>query len=120
MKDGEEIYVELNKVNAVEIMMKVRGERAYGMQRDYFNDPNIIGRTREGADEKPGSGCAVLLSNDKAGSQLMLAGARHAHTTFTDCCGGRTEKIEPDAAGQGEFFVNGRSVSVWIPEATGG
>lgn len=119
MKDGKEIYVELNKVNAVESMMKVRRELAYGMQRDYFNDPNIIGWTREGADEKPGSGCAVLLSNAEAGSQIMLVGARHAHKTFTDCCGGRSEKVKLDAAGQGEFFVNGRSVSVWIPEATG-
>lgn len=120
MKDGEEVYVELNKVNAVETMMKVRKDLAYGMQRDYFNDPNIIGWTREGADERPGSGCIVLLSNAESGSQTMSAGERHAHKTFVDCCGGRPEKVKLDASGQGEFFVNGRSVSVWIPEANSG
>ncbi|WP_152266564.1 alpha-amylase [Agriterribacter humi] len=116
MKDNNKVYVELNKVDAVENMMKVRKDLAYGTQRDFFDDPNTIGWTREGIDEKGGSGCAVLLSNAGEGSKTMLLGARHANKIFMDCCGGRSEKVKLNDAGEGEFFVNGRSVSVWIPE----
>ena len=116
MKDNKEVHVELNKVEAVETMITVRKSLAYGMQRDFFDHPNTIGWTREGADDKAGSGCAVLLSNAGEGSKTMLLGERHANKTFVDCCGGRSEKVKLNDAGEGEFFVNGRSVSVWLPE----
>jgi alpha-amylase len=112
----EEVYVELNKVEVLEKMMTVRKALAYGTQRDFFDHPNTIGWTREGIDEKPGSGCAVLLSNGAEGSKNMLVGQRHAGKTFVDCCGGRTEKVILNEAGEGTFFVNGGSAAVWVPE----
>ena len=112
----EEVYVELNKVEVLEKMMMVRKDLAYGTQRDFFDHPNTIGWTREGIDEKQGSGCAVLLSNGAEGSKNMLVGQRHAGKTFVDCCGGRTERVILNEVGEGTFFVNGGSAAVWVPE----
>ncbi|HRP57035.1 alpha-amylase [Agriterribacter sp.] len=112
---NEEAYIELNKVAALEKMMVVRKDLAYGMQRDFFDHPNTIGWTREGTDEKPGGGCAVLLSNGGEGSKNMLVGERHAGKTFVDCCGGRPEKITLNEKGEGTFFVNAGSAAVWVP-----
>lgn len=112
--DGQEIYVELNSIEAVGKMMKVRKLLAYGPQHDYFNQPNVIGWTREGVDEKPFSGCAVLLSNGEENQEQLFVGLRNANKTYVDVCGGRPEMVTVDENGLGTFFVHGRSVSVWV------
>lgn len=114
MQDGMEVYVELNRIPAVGTMMKIRKLLAYGPQHDYFSHANMIGWTREGVDEKASSGCAVLLSNGEDGQEEMSLGIRNANKTFVDVCGNRAEKVTLDENGVGVFFVNGRSVSVWI------
>lgn len=116
LKEDKEVYVELNTLDVVEVMMKVRKNLAYGVQRDYFNDANMVGWTREGTDEQHGSGCAVLLSNAAERSQVMFVGERLANKTFRDCCGGRSEKVTLNDAGEGAFYVSGGCVSVWILE----
>lgn len=116
VQDGMEVYVELNSIPAVGTMMKVRKHLAYGPQNDYFSHANMIGWTREGLDEKPFSGCAVLLSNGDQGQEEMSLGVRNANKTFVDVCGNRAEKVTLDENGAGVFFVNERSVSVWINE----
>lgn len=115
-KDNKEIYVELNKVDCLENMLLVRKELSYGTQRDYFDHPNTIGWTREGTDAKKSSGCAVILTNGSAGNKNMEMGKRHAGKTFVDSCGFRKEKVMINEKGWGEFFVNDRSVSVWIQD----
>jgi alpha-amylase len=114
-KDGEEVYVELKSVGCLETMMKLRKEIAYGLQRDYFDHPNTIGWTREGADEKSGSGCAVVITNGSAGNKTMEIGKKHAGKVFVDACG-RPEKVRINEEGWGDFFVNDKSASVWIAE----
>lgn len=115
-QDGEEIYIELNRIEAVGTMMKVRNRLAYGPQHDYFINENLIGWTREGIAEKPHSGCAVLISNNEEGQEELYLGPGNAHKTYVDVCGGRPEKVTLDNEGKGRFFTNGRSVSVWIQE----
>ncbi|HKO79292.1 MAG TPA: alpha-amylase, partial [Chitinophagaceae bacterium] len=113
-KDGEEIYVELNGVPSLELMLKVRKELAYGMQRDYFDHSNTIGWTREGVKEKKGSGCAVVITNGSAGNKVMEIGKKYAGRIFVDITGGRLEKVKINKDGWGEFFVADKSVSIWI------
>lgn len=115
-QNGEEVYVELNKIEAVGTMMKVRRHLAYGRQHDYFSNPNMIGWTREGIEEKPGSGCAVLLSNADEAQEEMYLGPANANKTYIDVCGGRQERVTLNEEGKGIFFTNGRSVSVWVAE----
>jgi alpha-amylase len=112
-KNGEEIYVELNSVPQLGWMIKARKHAAYGTQRDYFDHVNTIGWTREGVDDKPGSGLAVVLTNGSAGHKTMELGAPHAGKEFVDLCG-IPDKVRINEKGVGEFPVNERSLSVWV------
>jgi alpha-amylase len=109
--EGEEICVQLNNVTEVELLMKVRKTLAYGVQRDYFDDPNIIGWSRQGTDR---TGCAVLISNGKAGSKLMSMGEVNAGKTMIDLCGNIEDQVTLNENGEGVFQVKSRSISVWI------
>lgn len=114
--DGKDVYIELNGITCVENMLRVRKELLHGLQRDYFDHGNTVGWTKEGTDDIPLSGCAVLITNGSAGNKKMETGKRHSGKTFIDVCGGRQEKVPIDENGFGEFFVNEKSVSVWVNE----
>lgn len=98
----------------LEILLKARKYFAYGMQRDYFDDPNIIGWTREGDFEHPDSGMAVILSDNVGGGKQMNVGSRLAKHTLYDCTGNIKEPVYVDQDGNGIFYCDGGSVSVWI------
>jgi alpha-amylase len=116
--DGEEVEVWLEKCPHLEQLLVARKLYAYGTQRDFFEAPNCIGWTREGDDEHPGSGCAVILSNAEEATIKMEIGAIHAGKVFKDHLGNRQEEVTIDDLGWGEFPVAAGSVSVWI-NATG-
>lgn len=113
-RDGNDHEIFLEQCDSLELLIRLRKEYAYGMQRDYFDHPNCIGWTREGTDENPGSGCAVVLSNGDEGFKHMEVGKRHAGKTFTDYLNKRSEEIIIDENGWGEFKVNAGSISVWV------
>ncbi len=113
---GQEIYVELHGVPYVGSMMKVRKELAYGRQHDYFDHPNTIGWTREGVDERPLSGCAVVLTNGSAGNKKMTVGEKHKGQGFVNICGNREQKVVIGEEGSAEFYVGDGAVAVWIRE----
>ncbi len=115
-KDDQDIKVELQRVEQLPAMMRVRQLMAYGPQRDYFDHANTIGWTREGLDEQEFSGLAVVLTNGTAGDKRMEIGKRHSGARFVDITGHSTNIAEIDAEGFGQFFVGDRSVSVWIRE----
>jgi alpha-amylase len=115
-KDGNDHEIFLDKCARIEELLKARMKFSYGHQRDYFDHANCIGWTREGVDENPGSGCAVILSNGDEGFKSMEIGSKHAGKVFVDYLQNRQEKITIGADGTAEFKVNGQSVSVWIEE----
>ncbi len=92
----------------------LRQSHAYGTERDYYDDPDIVGFTREGEDLK--DGLALLCSDGPGGSKWMEVGKIHAGQTFVDALGYCQQKVTIKEEGWGEFFTNGGSVSVWIPE----
>ncbi len=94
-------------------LLELRRERAYGIQRDYWDHPDTIGWTRQGDDDHPQSGLAVLLSDGPGGSRWMEVGRRHSGARFSDHLGHRHETVVINADGWGEFYVDGGSVSVW-------
>ena len=59
-------------------LIKTRHEYAYGEQRDYLEDQNVIGWTRSGDAEHPDSGLAVVMSNAEGGSIRMEMGKEYA------------------------------------------
>ncbi|HUB60955.1 MAG TPA: alpha-amylase [Puia sp.] len=111
--DGKEYEISLAAVPHIEKLLHARKHFAYGEQRDYLDHANCIGWTREGSDDHPGSGCAVLLSNGDQGAKQMTIGRRHAGKTFIDWLGIRPGKVTIDNEGNGEFTVDPASVSVW-------
>ena len=101
------------KKQALDCLLAARRDHAYGKQNDYFDHPDIIGWTREGDEEHP-DGLAAVVTNGGGGTKHMYAGRAHAGETWYDCTGNRTEEVTVGEDGNGDFPVNGGSVSVWV------
>ena len=100
-------------VMGLERMIRARRDYAYGDQRDYFDDANLIGWTLSGDDQHPHSGLAVILSDAPGGPKTMELGRTLAGKTMRDVLMNQTEIIQLDENGCGTFPVGGGSVSVW-------
>lgn len=116
-RDGNDHEIFLDKCAHLEQLLDARRRFAYGMQRDYFDHPNCIGWTREGADDTDGSACAVLLSNSEEGHKNMEIGKQHSGKTFIDFLGKHQAEVVINEEGWGEFFVPAGSVAVWVQKA---
>jgi alpha-amylase len=112
-KDGNDYHIILTPVAELPTLLELRRDRAYGVQHDYFDHPDLIGWTRQGDGDHPQSGLAALLSDGPGGSKWMEVGRRHSGARFKDQLGHRPETVIINADGWGEFHVNGGSVSVW-------
>ena len=113
-EDGNDYEVFLNKVDGIEGLLKARKENAYGLQRDYFEDANCVGWTREG--DGYNKGCAVILSNKDQYEKPMEVGKAYAGQNFYDLLGRFEHKITIDENGWGNFTCPAGNVSVWIPK----
>ena len=96
-------------------MIKARELLSYGKQHDYFDDPHLVGWTREGDEAQPGSGLAVVMSNEVGGSKTMYVGERLAGRAFYDVLGNRSGIVMAGADGNAVFSAGDGSVSVWAP-----
>ena len=112
--DGNEYEIFIDKTDGIETLIQTRKNRAFGTQRDYFDHPNCIGWTREGIEDIPQSGCAVLLSNGEGGNKNMEIGTRHAGKIFVDCLQKNPAEVRIDESGWAEFYCMPGSVSVWV------
>ncbi len=106
--------ITLAQVPGLKELVLLRKRFAYGIQRDWLDHFNTIGWTREGDDEHPGSGCAVLMSDGPSGIKWMEIGRKHAGKIFIDYLGNATDEVVINSDGWGEFKCNGGSVSVWV------
>ncbi len=100
----------------LDVMMFLRRTKLFGQQRDYFDDPSIIGWTMEGDDEHSDSGLAVVLTNRTGGMKRMEVGARHTGEKWIDAMGICGQEVEIDENGFGEFTCADGSVSIWVKE----
>ena len=107
--------VNLSAVENIELLMSARKNLAYGTQRDYFDDRNVAGWTREGDKEHSGSGLAVLLNNGhRSATKWMEVGKNFSGRTMYDYLGKVHDAVQVNEHGWAEFRVNSRSVSVWV------
>lgn len=95
-------------------LIKLRKEKSYGEEHDYFDNPNIIGWTREGDEEHLQSGLAVVISNAGTGEKKMYIGTKFAGKKFIDSLGNCEDEIVIDNEGYGIFKVKEKSTSVWV------
>lgn len=106
-----------SKKTILEKLLLCRKYFAYGDETDYFDHNDIIGWTRTGDYEHPDSGMAVLVTDGPGGCKIMNVGSRLAGCTLYDITGNISEPVYVDHEGNGIFYVNGGSVSVWIKKA---
>ena len=102
------------KKDMLDNLMQLRTNYAYGEQIDYFDDHDIIAWIRTSDDEHPGSGLVVIMSDGPGGGKTMNVGKRLANSTFYDYTGNVKETVYVDNEGNGIFYCNGGSVSVWV------
>lgn len=102
-----------DKKNMLEKLLYLRKNIAYGVQTDYFNDPHIIGWVREGDTAHQNSGLVVIMTNSNGGCLQMNVGKSFANTVLYDYTGNLKEPVYVDNDGNGIFYVDGGSVSVW-------
>lgn len=113
-KEGNEYQIDIPATAELESLMKVRAVFAYGEQRDYFDDTNMIGWTRLGVEDKPGSGCAVLISNGDGGEKTMSLGNLHAGKIMFAALSDPSYEVILNEAGEGVFSVEPGKISVWV------
>ena len=95
------------------LLMEIRMGCAYGKQRDYFDEAEVVGWTRQGGKEGPG--CAVVLSRRDGATKTMEVGKAHAGERWI-CVLGEENFVEIDKKGCAEFPAGNALVSVYLPE----
>ncbi len=108
--------INMAPVSKLDKLIKARKLYAYGTQRDYFDDRNIIGWTREGVSDISKSACAVIMSDNSGGSKWMEVGKKWAGKKFYDYLGNKSGTVTINSDGWGQFYCNGGSVSVYVPQ----
>lgn len=103
-----------SKMTTLEKLLYLRKHFAYGVQTDYFNDPHIIGWVHQGDSEHSNSGMVVIMTNAEGGCLHINVGKILSNCVLYDYTGNLQEPVYVDQEGNGIFYVNGGSVSVWI------
>lgn len=104
-------------VPSLKRLIYLRKKYAYGEQLNYFDDDSIVGFTRLGDDEHKDSGLAVLMTNAECGTKKMKVGEKFAGRLFFNAMDLAAIPVTIDENGEGEFFVDGGSVSVWVTDS---
>ena len=104
----------IGAVTELPLLMYLRKFNAYGEEHDFFDHPDVIGFTREGLVEKPGSGLACLCTDGPGGEKRMYVGKVYAGCTFRCVLGGQ-KNVTIDGDGCGTFAVRGGGLSVYVP-----
>ena len=121
--DGDYYGIECESIppkrKMLRLLLEARTRCAHGRQRDYFDDPNAVGWTREGDERLPGSGLAVVLGNDGPAVKQMRVGARHAGAAFRDALGNSPETLLIEEKGEAVFHAPPAQASVWVPVENG-
>lgn len=107
----------IGPVTELPLLLRLRRTHAYGEEYDYFDDVHVIGFTREGAPDMPGSGLAFLCTNGPAGEKRMYIGKKFAGRVFR-CVVGSQPDVVIDKEGCGLFRVKDGGASVYIPRMT--
>lgn len=104
----------IEPMKGLQTLIELRKEKSYGEQHDYFDNPHMIGWTREGDDEHLQSGLAVVISNGSAGEKTMYIGTQFAGSKFIDSLENCEDEVTINEEGYGIFKVNEKSTSVWV------
>jgi alpha-amylase len=106
--------ISIPALSVLPILLRLRSERAYGVQIDYWDDQNCVGWTRQGTDDKPLSGLAVLISNAATTMvKKMNVGRKLANQSLINVTDPLEEPVIVDGNGDGTFIVGPQKMAVW-------
>jgi alpha-amylase len=104
-------------VPELELLMEVRRRFAYGAQRDWFDERDLVGWTREGTARHGSSGAAVLLSTRRGdAAKRMCVGEGHAGETWR-CVLGCDGTVTIGDDGCADFPTGGALLTLYLPQA---
>ncbi|RYU94242.1 alpha-amylase [Emticicia agri] len=111
-KDGKYHKIVMPQIKELQQLLTLRKYYAYGQQKDYFDQQNCIGWVREGNEQYPG--CVVILSNSEKEEKKMEVGKKYSGKHYVDFLQKSKKEVIIDENGIGTFYVNRKSVSVWV------
>ena len=79
-KDGNEYEIDMAPVPHLPRLVELRRSHAYGRQRNRFEHIHMIGWTREGDADHPGSGLAAVITIGAGGAMWLEVGEPHANS----------------------------------------
>jgi alpha-amylase len=103
--------------NQIKTLNGIRQANAYGAAAEYtsVNDADVYAYSRAGDASHKG---LLLLLNDGGSARTKTITTPFKSATLTDKTGNNTSTVTTDANGTGNFPVNARSYSVWVPGGT--
>ncbi|MBC6699603.1 alpha-amylase [Hymenobacter sp. BT190] len=103
--------------NQIKTLNGIRQANAYGAAAEYtsVNDADVYAYSRAGDTSHKG---LLLLLNDGGSARTKTITTPFKSATLTDKTGNNTSTVTTDANGAGNFPVNARSYSVWVPSGT--
>ena len=105
---------DLPAVRELPILMGVRFRAAIGPQHSAFDNPDVVGFSREGRADVPGTGCAVILSDRRAAEKTLYVGIHHAGEEWECLIGGHPAvRVADDGTLTGTVSDGG--LSVYVP-----
>ncbi len=107
----------IGRVPELPTLLWLRRRYAHGPEHDYFDHFSVIGFTREGEREEPGSGLAFLCTDGAEGFKTMQVGRRYAGRVFRCVLGGQPDVVI-GADGCGTFTVRAGGCSAYVPKLT--
>ena len=107
----------IKPVEHIEELISLRKNYAYGKEKLYFDDKDVVGFVRSGDKEHENSGLVTILTNwYEDGEKKMFVGKENSGKVYYDALNNIEDKVIIDKKGYGVFKVKGKSVSVYIKE----
>ena len=98
--------------SVIDNLLAIRRDYGYGEQVDCFATEHLIGWTRSGDEDHPGS-LAVVISTGDAATLRMAVGVDQAGKIYHDLTGASEAEITIDEEGFGNFEVGPGDMSCW-------
>ncbi|MBR3317073.1 MAG: alpha-amylase [Atopobiaceae bacterium] len=100
------------------LLLEIRRRFAFGQQRDFFDEPDLVAWERTGDGAHPNSGCVIVLSSrdssEESVSKRIHVGHSHAGEEWVCVLGEGHPPVQIDENGDATFVVGKAMVSVFL------
>ncbi len=108
----------ITAVAELPLLLEIRRRFAFGRQRDFFDDHDLVAWVRDGSDHHEMSGCVVILSRRHGGEEpvhkTIDMGKEHTGSRWICVLGQGHDEVEVDEEGRARFVVGDAMLSVFL------